>query len=83
MGGNNRLYFAKDRWIADTYAVYYGEGVFEIEIDEDEYNKNLAVYEKPYVGTNIYAGMIETGTELEVPPAALLIINQGKRIWHP
>jgi hypothetical protein len=46
VGGNNRLYFAKDRWIADSYAFHYGEGVIEIQIDEKEYDANLKQYEK-------------------------------------
>ena len=81
--GNNLLYFAKDRWIADSYAFHYGEGVIEIQIDENVYNQSLKQYEKTYVGTNVHTGNVETGTELEVPASALPIINQGIRIWHP
>jgi hypothetical protein len=83
-GGDNRLYFAKDRWIADSYAVHgpYGEGVIEIQIDKDEYDKHLASYEHPYVGENVHTGKVETGVQLDLPASTFPILNKSKRIWH-
>jgi RHS repeat-associated protein len=84
--GNGKLYFAKDRWIADTFAFSYGEGVIEILIDEDKYNSSVKRYEALYAGSNIHTKRDDTGIQIEVPLSdakAMSVINQGIRIWHP
>ncbi|MER6131189.1 DUF6531 domain-containing protein [Streptomyces sp. NPDC001815] len=71
---NGRVYFAKERHIADKYAKAYGEGVVEIEIPKSEYAEKYQKYERNYEGG--------PDKELEIPNDVVEGLNQYPRVRH-
>lgn len=59
--GHDGFGVARDREIAESYAVHYGEGVIETRVPRSIYDKHFAPYEMKYLGS-------PPGTELAVPP---------------
>jgi RHS repeat-associated protein len=71
---NGRVYFAKERHIADKYAKSYREGVIEIKIPKSEYDAKFARYEKDYEGG--------PDKELDIPNNVVEDLNQYPRVRH-
>ena len=71
----NGAYFAKEREIAESYAIHYGEGVIETRIPRSTYDQHFAQYEMKYLGS-------PPGTELAIPGADLNRLSQFERVWH-
>ncbi|MEV0218687.1 DUF6531 domain-containing protein [Streptomyces sp. NPDC050704] len=71
---NGRVYFAKERSIADKYAKSYGEGVVEIKIPKSEYTAKYQKYERDYEGG--------PDKELEIPNNVVEELNQYPRVRH-
>jgi hypothetical protein len=60
--------------LADEYAKHYGEGVIELKVPKDVYDKQLKQYEYPYQGGPY--------TELPVPHRGFDALNSAERVWH-
>ncbi|MFJ4831420.1 RHS repeat-associated core domain-containing protein [Streptomyces sp. NPDC088747] len=71
---NGRVYFAKERSVADKYAKAYGEGVVEIKIPKSEYAEKYQKYERNYEGG--------PDKELEIPNNVVEDLNQYPRVRH-
>ncbi|NEB32383.1 hypothetical protein G3I62_25375 [Streptomyces sp. SID14446] len=71
---NGRVYFAKERELADVYAKSYGEGVVEIKIPKSEYAAKYQRYEVKYQGGPL--------TELEIPNNIVEDLNRYPRVRH-
>ncbi|MFF4702247.1 DUF6531 domain-containing protein [Streptomyces sp. NPDC001297] len=71
---NGRVYFAKERHIAEKYAKSYGEGVIEIKIPKSEYAAKYEKYERNYEGG--------PEKELEIPNNVVEDLNQYPRVRH-
>jgi len=71
----NDAHFAREREIADSYAVHYGEGVVETRIPRSVNNEHFASYEMRYLGS-------PPGTELAVPPGKLPFLSSFERVRH-
>ncbi|WP_328670901.1 DUF6531 domain-containing protein [Streptomyces sp. NBC_00328] len=71
---NGRVYFAKERELADVYARSYGEGVVEIKIPKSEYAAKYEQYERKYQGGPL--------KELEIPNNVVEDLNQYPRVRH-
>ncbi|MEU8678890.1 RHS repeat-associated core domain-containing protein, partial [Streptomyces sp. NPDC048560] len=68
-------YFGRKYSLVDEkYARYYGDGIIEIRIPEDDYNRYFKGYEKLYEG----------GPEVEVPVPTEMFgrLNSYERLWH-
>ncbi len=73
-GGDNRAYFAKDKDLADEFALHYGEGVIEVKVPRSVYESRLKRHEQLYqVGPHI---------ELPIPHEDFDVLNQAERIHH-
>ncbi|MFJ8793346.1 DUF6531 domain-containing protein, partial [Streptomyces sp. NPDC102462] len=71
---NGRVYFAKERHVAEKYAKSYGEGVIEIKIPKSEYSAKYEKYERNYEGG--------PEKELEIPNNVVEELNQYPRVRH-
>ncbi|WP_217549661.1 DUF6531 domain-containing protein [Streptomyces sp. GbtcB6] len=71
---NGRVYFAKERHVAEKYAKSYGEGVIEIKIPKSEYAAKYEKYERNYEGG--------PEKELEIPNNVVEDLNQYPRVRH-
>ncbi|GAA3476339.1 hypothetical protein GCM10018966_008670 [Streptomyces yanii] len=68
-------YFArKYSLVEEKYARYYGEGVIEIRIPEEDYNRYFKGYEKLYEGG--------PDVEVPIPTTAFGQLNTYERLWH-
>jgi hypothetical protein len=78
MDGN--CYFAgpQDRSIAEEYRQNYGEGILEVSIDEEIYNRLFAPHEYRYDEKDGYERM-----EVVIPQRLFPILNQFPRILKP
>jgi hypothetical protein len=73
-GGDNRAYFARDKGLADEFALHYGEGVIEVVVLVSVYNARLKKHEQPYQdGPQI---------ELPIPHEDFDVLNQSVRKLH-
>lgn len=59
----NGAYFAREREIADSYAVHFGERVIEMRVPRGVYDQHFAPFEMKYLGS-------PPGAELEIPSHA-------------
>jgi hypothetical protein len=72
--GDECVYFAKQRRLAEEYAERYGEGVIEVKVPKDIYNKRLKQYECLYQGGPYI--------ELPIPHKEFDILNKSSRCLH-
>ena len=73
-GGDHRAYFAKDRSLADEYALHYGDGVIEVEVPMEAYDARLRKYESFYQGG--------PRIELPIPHEDFDVLNSSTRKFH-
>ncbi|WP_299464601.1 hypothetical protein [uncultured Microscilla sp.] len=69
-----RAYFAGpgDRWIAEEYNRYYGEGILEIKIPKSVYDEHFKKYEQTYLGER-------RGIEVVIPKDDYSLLNTFSR----
>ncbi|WP_337045401.1 hypothetical protein [Emticicia sp. 17c] len=75
--GDGDAYFAgpNSRHIAEEYAKAYGEGILEVRIPKEIYNKTFRIFERP-MGSR-------PGTELVIPQTAFPLLNSQVRVLLP
>nr|WTB36112.1 DNRLRE domain-containing protein [Streptomyces sp. NBC_00830] len=74
-GNDGQAYFGrKYSFVAEKYAKHFGEGVIEIRIPEEEYNKYFKGYEQSYEGGN--------EIEVPIPNTAFGRLNSYERNWY-
>ncbi|MHC5823869.1 MAG: hypothetical protein ACYT04_50550 [Nostoc sp.] len=74
---DGKCYFAapSSRSLAQEYCKYYKDGILEVTIDQETYDRYFKPLEKPYQGG--------PDIELAIPHRLFLILNQFPRFLKP
>jgi hypothetical protein len=75
--GDGKCYFAANdsRSLAQEYNKYYKDGILEVTIDLEAYNKHFKPLEQPYQGGELI--------ELPIPHSLFPVLNQLPRVLKP
>ncbi|MGE5660607.1 MAG: polymorphic toxin-type HINT domain-containing protein, partial [Actinomycetota bacterium] len=69
--GDNLAYFAKERELAEIYEQFYKDGILEVDIPKDVYDRRIKRHEKPYQGGPLI--------EIPIPQEDFDVLNDAVR----
>jgi hypothetical protein len=74
---DGKCYFAapNSRSLAEEYHRYYKDGILEVTMDSETYERYFNPLERPYQGSE--------QVELPIPPSLFPILNQYPRVLKP